>query len=104
MVTATVGYKWVGLNRWGVAYLLILQTNFRSFLVLLAVAVSLVATSTIAETGRKAKLLQLAANRFHRDMSPAEEVYAHGNSSARESRTVRAGNVLSKRFAKRLMR
>ena len=43
---------------------------------LLAVAVSLVATSTIAETGRKAKLLQLAANRFHRDMSPAEEVYA----------------------------
>ena len=91
MVTATVGYKWVGLNRWGVAYLWILQTNFRSFLMLLAVAVSLVATSTIAETGRKAKLLQLAANRFHRDMSPAEEVYAHGNSSARESRTVRAG-------------
>jgi hypothetical protein len=59
MVTATVGYKWVGLNRLGVAYLWILQTNFRSFLVLLAVAVSLVATSTIAETGRKAKLLQL---------------------------------------------
>jgi len=82
MVTATVGYKWVGLNRWGVAYLWVLQTNFRSFLVLLAVAVSLVATSTIAETGRKAKLLQLAANRFHRDMSPAEEVYARGNSSA----------------------
>jgi hypothetical protein len=53
-----------------VAYLWVLQTNFWSFLVLLAVAVSLVATSTIAETGRKAKVLQLAANRFHRDIEP----------------------------------